>query len=81
MLAAEAALARSFSVIDRAFEGSPYLAGETFSLADISLMPYVASLPAIGAARLLDDLPRIGASWGRVRERPSWQKVIAVAES
>jgi glutathione S-transferase len=75
--AAETGLARAFEVIDRALEHSTYLAGETFSLADVSLMPYVVSLPLIGAERLLSGLPRLGAWWARVRDRASWRHVMA----
>jgi glutathione S-transferase len=78
--AAETALARAFAVIDGALGHSTYLAGETFSLADVSLMPYVASLPMIGAERLLRGLPRLGAWWARVRDRASWRHVMACSE-
>ncbi len=74
--AAETALARSLGIIDRALDGRTYLASDTFSLADISLMPYVASLPIIGAERLIGNLPRLGAWWANVRERPSWKRAL-----
>ena len=49
---AELALVRAFTTIDRALAGSAYLAGESVSLADISLAPYVASLPMLGSERI-----------------------------
>jgi len=67
--AAEAALARTFSVVDGALARAPYVAGETFSLADVSLMPYVESLPMIGAERVLAGLSHLGAWWTRARAR------------
>src|SRR4051812_36656234 len=41
MADAELALVRAFTVLDRALATSAYLAGDAFSLADASLMPYV----------------------------------------
>jgi glutathione S-transferase len=76
---AEASLARALGVVDAALAKSAWLAGDAFSLADVSLAPYVASLPMIGAERLLAPLPRLGAWWARVRERASWKQVLAAA--
>jgi glutathione S-transferase len=74
-IAAEKALTVAFTVIDRSL-GGPYLAGETFSLADISLMSYVASLPMLGAEQAIAGLERLGGWWARVRKRGSWQTVV-----
>jgi glutathione S-transferase len=69
----EAALALAFGVLDRALAGRPFLTGERFSLADVSLMPYVASLTLLGAEHLASTLPHLSSWWQRVRVRPSWQ--------
>ena len=74
--AAEQALAHAFRVMDRALADSPYLAGDAFSLADISLMPHVASLPILGAAHLVADAPCLEAWWKRTSERPSWKRAV-----
>jgi glutathione S-transferase len=74
--AAEYALARAFRVLDRALAEDAYLAGDAFSLADVSLMPYVASLPMLGAACLLEDAPSLGAWWQRTSARPSWKRTV-----
>jgi glutathione S-transferase len=73
--AAEGALGSTLAIVDRALDGHDYLAGDAFSLADISLMPYVASLPMLHAAHLAAGLPRLGAWWERVSARPSWKSV------
>jgi glutathione S-transferase len=73
--AAEQALAHAFRVLDRALAESAYLAGDAFSLADVSLMPYVASLPMLGAGHLLGDTPHLGAWWRRTSARSSWRFV------
>jgi glutathione S-transferase len=74
--ASEGALGAALRVIDRALRSSPYLAGETFSLADVSLMPYVASLSMLGAEALRADLPALGDWWSRVSARPSWTAAV-----
>ena len=77
--AAEDGLRSSLGVLDRALRGATYVAGDAISLADISLMPYVASLPMIGAEHVAAGLPHLAAWWGRLRERDSWRRVTATA--
>jgi glutathione S-transferase len=74
--ASEEALATAFGVYDRALEGRAWLAGDSFSLADVSLMPYVASLPMIGAAHVIEKAANVRAWWSRVSARPSWKSVV-----
>ncbi|HEY7247131.1 MAG TPA: glutathione S-transferase family protein [Xanthobacteraceae bacterium] len=57
--------------IDDAMKRGAYLAGETFSLADIGVIPYVLRLELVGLAPLWDRYPAVGAWWQRVRSRPS----------
>jgi glutathione S-transferase len=73
---AEEGLASALRVLDRALADAPYLAGDALSLADISLLPYVASLPTIDAAGLLVDLPHLRGWLGRQVERESWRQVV-----
>jgi glutathione S-transferase len=74
--AAESALGLAFATIDRRLSAAPFLAGERFSLADISLMPYFASLPMIGADRVAENLVHLGAWWARVSQRESWRLAV-----
>jgi glutathione S-transferase len=77
--AAEGALGAAFAVYDEALAGgATYLVGETFTLADVSLAPYVASLPHVGAEHLLSGLPHLRSWWGRVRERASWRAATSL---
>lgn len=73
--AAEAALASALGIVDQELGKHAYLSGEAFTLADISLMPYVASLGTLRAEHLLADLPRLQRWWHAVRQRPSWLRV------
>jgi len=58
---------------DRALALRPFLTGERFSLADVSLMPYIASLPLLRASHLLSAVPHLGSWWERMQARPSWR--------
>ena len=70
---AEGGLAKAFTVLDEALAKSAFLAGTTFSLADISLMPYIASLAMLEAEHLLEGRSALSSWWSRVSDRPSWQ--------
>jgi glutathione S-transferase len=74
--AAEGALRAAFDVFDRALRDTRYLAGATFSLADVSLMPYVASLPLLRAQHVLAGLEHLGAWWARVSARDGWRRAV-----
>jgi len=71
-----AQLDHALEVLDEALATAPYLAGASFSLADISFMPYVGYLFPAGAGELVDNRTHTRAWWQRVSERPSWKKVV-----
>lgn len=71
---AERELAGAFAVIDRALGDTRYLAGPTFSLADISLMPYLAGADMVGSPAP-GDLRHLQRWWEDVSARPSWRGV------
>jgi len=75
--AAEQGLRTAFSIVDRALQRHAHVACDSFSLADISLAPYVASLPMIGADRTVADCPHVLAWYGRITMRPSWKNMMA----
>lgn len=54
----------------------PYLAGEHFTLADLSHLPYTAYLVHVaGVTEPIYSRPHVKAWWDRISSRPSWQKV------
>ena len=59
-------------------DGRPWLAGHSFSLADINVMPFAARLDYLN---LLDvwvaHRPRVRTWWGHARSRPSFSDAIA----
>jgi len=68
-------LGRAFAVIDRGLADARYLAGDAFSLADVSLMPYLAATRLVGAQAVLDDLRHVQRWWAEVSARPAWQAI------
>jgi glutathione S-transferase len=74
--AAESALDRAFEVIDGVLSRSELLAGDAMSLADISLAPYVASLPMIGADHLLSRRTHLRGWFDRMSARASCRSVL-----
>lgn len=64
--------AKTLDVIEKALAGGEYLAG-SFSLADISWMPYLDYFAATGGSDVISERPHVAAWWKRISERPSWQ--------
>lgn len=54
-------------------DGRPWLLGEDFSLADITLAPRIEMFPFIGVNDIDGRFPRIGRFMSRMRARPSWE--------
>jgi glutathione S-transferase len=63
--------------IEDAMKEGPYLAGASFSLADIATIPYALRLDLLKLSRLWDSSPGVAAWWERVRSRPSFDDTIA----
>jgi glutathione S-transferase len=53
---------------------SPWLAGSTYSLADIALTPYVTRLDMMGMSQMwTENRPKLTNWFGRIKERPSYK--------
>lgn len=74
--AARVELERAFDVFDAELARHPYLAGETPSLADLSLLPYLASAAAHGADDLMQARPHLLAYRQRMLARPGYARVL-----
>lgn len=66
-------------ILDRQLAKTTFIAGDTFTLADIAFMPYVEYLYAAKAGDLIDKHPHVTAWWKRVSDRPSWKAVTGKA--
>lgn len=64
-----------FGLIDPVLGRQPYLAGEDFSLADVTWMPFMAYLFPAGEAETVARYKNVAAWWERVSGRPAWRKV------
>jgi glutathione S-transferase len=74
----EGKLKKTLAVVEENLSHNQYMAGDTFTLADISFMPYVEYLLTTPSAKLFKT-PAVTAWWTRVSARPSWQKAIGKA--
>ena len=70
-----AALAATLDPLDRHLAEAPFLAGESFSLADITWLPYLEYLDRIGHGEPIHHRPNVAAWFARIAGRPSWQTV------
>jgi glutathione S-transferase len=68
-------VSQAFDVAEKALAKQDYFGNKTFSLADISWMPYVQYLFAAEHGHLITSRPAMKAWWERVSTRPSWKKV------
>lgn len=64
------------SAMETTLARAPWLAGESFGDADISLAPYVLRLDKLGLDRFWEARPRVADWYARVRARPSWAEAI-----
>ncbi len=67
---------RVFEDMNAALAQSPWLAGESFSLADISLGVYVTRLKSFQMAPLWGDLSHLNEWYGRFISRPSYAEGV-----
>jgi len=62
--------------MEKTLAAKPWLAGDTFSLAECAIAPYVLRLDRLGLARMWDQRPRVADWYARLQARPSWAEAI-----
>ena len=62
--------------METALAGGDWLAGETYSLADIGLIPYLLRLDHLGMSGMWSEQTKVAAWYDRVRQRPSYQTAV-----
>jgi glutathione S-transferase len=67
---------RVFQEIDSTLSRQPWLVGESFSLADISHVVYVARLDSFQLSGLYESMPHLTDWLARIRARPSWAEAV-----
>ncbi len=65
-------LRRTLMRMDKALQHGPWLAGEMYTLADISITPTIVRLEDLGMAGMWSALPRIADWYGRIQARPAF---------
>ncbi len=65
-----------FEDIDAALGERPWLAGESYSLADIALVVYVRRMESFMMAPLWRHLARLNDWYDRIRRRPAWECAV-----
>lgn len=75
MAFAEARIAEGMDQLEEILTDQAWIAGETFSLADISIAPFIERFEANELERIVDwqARPHVGDWWGRVQARESYQ--------
>jgi glutathione S-transferase len=69
----------ALEIMDKQLAKHPFIAGDTFTLADISFMPYIEYAMATPAKDLFGKHPHVAAWWSKISGRPTWQKAIGKA--
>src|SRR5690606_26114628 len=72
---ARAKLGPVCDVLAARLEDNRYFAGDAFTLADVTFMPYVALLFMFDEAAPITSRPALSRWWNEVSARPAWKKV------
>ncbi|KAF4963449.1 hypothetical protein FSARC_8546 [Fusarium sarcochroum] len=66
-----------FDVAERLLQHKDYMAGDSFTLADIYYIPLIQRLYACGYGDIITSRKAVSAWWDRVMNRPAIQKMLA----
>jgi len=69
-------LAKALDIYEAQLKKTKFIAGDSFSVADIGNAPYFQYLSQTAKKHLIDERPHVAAWWKAVSERPTWQKII-----
>jgi glutathione S-transferase len=73
-------LEKVLDVYEQRLSKTKYLAGDFFSLADLSHIPYAHYLITVAKkGEIFDKRPHVKAWWDDISSRPSWKKVCELA--
>jgi glutathione S-transferase len=77
--AAGKALEVTCTAMDKQLASTPFLAGGTFTLADVGFMPYIEYAMATPAKEIFAKHPHVSSWWNKIHERPAWQRATGKA--
>jgi glutathione S-transferase len=73
--AASVQLDNALAIMDKQLATTPFIAGTSFTLADVCFMPYVEYGMATPAKDQFTKHAHVMAWWNKISERPTWKKV------
>ncbi|PWA37276.1 glutathione S-transferase [Artemisia annua] len=77
----EEKLAKVLDIYEDRLSKSKYLAGDFFSLADLSHLPFTSYLVGpVGKAYMIKDRKHVSAWWDDISSRPSWLKTLEICK-
>ena len=65
----------TLAILERQLAAQPFIAGGSFTLADICFMPYIEYAMNTPAKDHFANHPHVIAWWSKISERPTWRKV------
>jgi glutathione S-transferase len=65
----------ALDIMDKQLAATPFIAGSSFSLADVCFMPYIEYAMNTPAKDHFTKHPHVMAWWNKISERPTWRKV------
>jgi glutathione S-transferase len=68
-------LDKALGIMNTQLGKNPFIAGQTFTLADICYMPYIEYVMNTPAKEIFAKHPNVAAWWTKISDRPSWRKV------
>jgi glutathione S-transferase len=74
-----ASMARLAGTLDRmqqALSDASWLAGESYSLADVDMVPFVHRIAALGAQAMIEERPRVADWYHRMQARPAFREAM-----
>jgi glutathione S-transferase len=69
-------LVQLLNEMEEALSKHPWLAGDTYSLADVAFTPYIVRLEHLNILQILDNYPRVSDWYARCKQRPSFDIAI-----
>jgi len=67
-----------YKIMDKHLEGKTFLVGDSFTLADVVFMPYLAYLQNCeGFQNVLTPYPNVSKWWNTISSRDSWKKATS----
>jgi glutathione S-transferase len=70
-------LAKTLDRMQAALEHSTWLAGDTYTLADVDMAPFVHRLATLGEGGMIEERHRVAGWYATIRDRPAFIEAMA----